>query len=166
MAGYNPSTDSKWKCWQPIECVGTFETSLAGIFLPQSTSAPLQVSVTGAKTPNGGLVAGSELWSVARLSAGKFTVTLAPQWGAGAGAGGLGAATTSKIKSIRVGLQMNSRTNLKLTISNVNTAAGTFEIDCVNPNTGIYTDIAANSNNSISFEIRTSQGGPSNVQNN
>ena len=166
MAGFNPSTDRKWQVWNDIACVGTFETCLAGTFLPQGTSAPTQAGITGAATPNGGLVSGSELWSVSRLSAGKFKITLAPQWGQGVGAGGAGVATTSKIKSINLGLQMASATNLILSLSNVNLAAGTFEIDCRSPHTATYTDIAANANNSISFDLRMSTGGPGNIQNN
>jgi hypothetical protein len=166
MAGFNPSTDSKWKIWQPVEGLGTFETIMGGAFLPNTATKPLQVPVTGASTPNGGKAGAPDLWSVAHTATGRFTVTLAPGWGGGVGSGGGGAASTFKVKGVRVELQLNAAANLSVSASSFNNAAGTFEIDVTNPNTGALTDIAANANNIIHWHLRQSIGPTASIQNN
>lgn len=113
---------------EPIKTIATRRVRITGRFFPQGAGAIVNASNIG-KTG----------WTVARTGVGVYQVTLDRKY----------------LKGIllSLGLQMNALTNLALQFTGAETVngAGTFNITA--HAAGVATEIAANANNSVSFEI-------------
>lgn len=115
-----------------LKHVGKRRVRISGRFFPQGAGAVVNTSNIGKKG-----------WTVARISAGLFRITLDQHW--------------LKYVLIGSGLQMNALTNLALQWGPIVTTGAQPTIDITAHAAGVATDIAANANNSISFEIECMQ---------
>lgn len=116
---------------EPIRSVGKRRFRISGRFFPQGAGAIVAASNLG-----------TQGWTVARTGVGVYQVTLADKW--------------LKCTLVVLGLQMNAVTNLALQCTGALDVSGAKTFNITAHAAGVATEIAANANNSVSFELELS----------
>ncbi len=117
---------------EAIMHVGKRRVRISGRFFPNGSSAIANSSNQGKKG-----------WTVAYTSTGLYTLTLERRW--------------LKIVPVALSLQLNAAADLKLQWGQFTATATGWTCQIRSLAVAVLTDIAANANNSISFEIEAVQ---------
>ena len=145
----------------PVSSLESFGVIVGGGIVCHPATAPTQVLYVAPGASGNEVAIGGDLWEVTYVATGRFKVTLlANEWSTSV----LLPVSLSTVVDINASLQLSATANLKVTVSNVNLAAGSFELDVTNPNTGVLTNPASNAGNIIHWKLRQVLGGPKTIR--